>query len=164
MSRHSVAALLEITRMVMEEAAFCFLMSSDASGAINARLMQPFPPESDLVVCFGASEASRKVQELQRDPRATIAYQLLAEGAYVTLLGRATLEMDVAVRERYWRESFAAFWPEGPVQGDYAVLRFEPERIEVMHLEKEVAPEPRGLQPAVLVKEDGVWRLIEVYP
>lgn len=164
MSQHSVAALLEITRSVMEKAAFCFLITTAESGALNARLMQPFAPESELAVCFGASEDSRKVRELQHNPRSTLAYQLPAEGAYVTLQGEARLETDVAARERYWRESFIAFWPAGLAGSDYAVLRFQPERIELMHLDDGVAPEPRGLRPAVLMRTDGVWRLEESYP
>jgi general stress protein 26 len=164
MSQHSVAALLELTRSVMEKATFCFLITTAGSGALSARLMQPFAPESDLAVCFGASESSRKVGELQHDSRATLAYQLPAEGAYVTLQGEAGLDTDAAARERYWRESFSAFWPEGPDGSDYAVLRFQPERIELMHLDDGVAPEPRGLRPAVLVRAGDVWRLEESYP
>lgn len=164
MSLHSVTALLEITRSVMEKAGFCFLITTAESGALSARLMQPFAPEADLAVCFGASRNSRKVQELQRDARATLAYQLPAEGAYVSLQGQAALETDSAARERCWRESFSAFWPEGPTGSDYAVLRFQPERIELMHLADGVAPEPRGLRPAALLRTDGVWRPAERYP
>ncbi|MDT8304718.1 MAG: pyridoxamine 5'-phosphate oxidase family protein [Anaerolineae bacterium] len=164
MSQHSVDTLLEITREIMEKAAFCFLMTGGPPGAISARLMQPYAPEDDLVVHFGASGNSRKAQELQRDGRATVAYQLAEEGAYVALLGQATVETALALRQRYWRESFTAFWPEGPEEGDYAVLRFVPARIEVMHMERGVAPEPFGLRPAVLVKEDGAWRVSEDYP
>lgn len=164
MSQYSANTLLDITRSIMEKATFCFLMTGGAPGAINARLMQPFAPEADLVVHFGAGGGSRKAQELQRDARATVAYQLPTEGAYVTLLGRATVETALALRRRYWRDSFAAFWPDGPEKGDYAVLRFEPERIEVMHIDQGVAPEPFGLRPAVLVKEQGAWQVSDIYP
>lgn len=164
MSQHSVDSLLDITRTIMEKAAFCFLVTASPSGAINARLMQPFVPEAGLVVHFGASSGSRKVRELQRDAQATVAYQLPDEGAYVTLLGRATVETAAALRQRYWRDSFAAFWPEGPEKGDYAVIRFEPTRVEVMHIEQGVAPKPFGLRPTVLIEENGAWQQADAYP
>ena len=164
MNEHSVTALLDATRNIMEKAGLCFLITAGESGAINARLMQPFGPEEELVLWFGASAASRKVQELARDGRATVVYQLPAEAAYVTLLGRATVERDVAQRQRYWRESFTAFWPAGPAHEDYVVLRFVAERVELMHIDQGIAPEPFGLRPAVLVKEAGTWRLAPGYP
>lgn len=164
MNDYSATALLDVTRAVMDKAEFCFLITAGESGAFNARLMQPFGPEEELVLWFGASAASRKVQELARDDRATIAYELPAEGAYATLLGRATVERDAALRRRYWRESFAAFWPAGPADENYVVLRFVPERIEVMHIDQGVAPEPFGLRPAVLVREAGAWQLAGSYP
>ena len=164
MYEDSVTALLDATRTIMEKAGMCFLMTAGESGAINARLMQPFGPEEELVLWFGASAASRKVQELMQDARATVAYELPAEGAYVALLGRATVERDTALRQRYWRESFAAFWPAGPVHEDYVVLRFVAERIEVMHIDQGIAPEPFGLRPVVLVKKAGTWQPAPGYP
>jgi general stress protein 26 len=164
MNAYSVESLLEVTRTIMEKALFCFLMTASESGAISARLMQPFGPEEGLVLWFGASATSRKVRELRADARATVAFEAPAEGAYASLQGTATVEMDPALRQRYWRESFAAFWPAGPAHEQYVVLRFEPTRIELMHIDQGVAPEPFGLQPAVLVREAGPWRLSDVYP
>jgi general stress protein 26 len=155
---------LEIARTIMETAGLCFLMTRGETGAIHARLMQPFGPEEGLALWFGAGAESRKVREVQRDERATVACELPGEGAYVTLIGRATVETDEALRRQYWRESFAAFWPAGPTHGEYALLRFEPERVELMHVEQGIAPEPFGLRPAVLIKEAGMWRLSELYP
>lgn len=164
MNEQSAIALLDATRTIIEKAGMCFLITTSKSGAINARLMQPFGPEAELVLWFGASAASRKVQELAQDARATVAYELPAEGAYAALQGRATVERDVVLRQRYWRESFAAFWPDGPAHEDYVVLRFVAERVEVMHIDQGIAPEPFGLRPAVLVKAVGGWQVAGSYP
>jgi general stress protein 26 len=164
MSPYAVDALVALANEIMEEAEFCFLMTSGEAGEINARLMQPYPPEAGLVVHFGASRDSRKARELQHNPRATVAYQLPVAGAYVTLLGRATVETGSALSRQYWRESFDAFWPDGPEANDYAILRFVPERVEIMHIGAGVAPEPFGLRPAVLVRENGAWQIVERYP
>jgi general stress protein 26 len=125
--------------------------------------MQPFPPEEDLTIWMGASPGSRKVREIERYWRVSLAYAYAEVGAYVTLLGTATVVTDLHQRRHYWRETFRPFWPEGPEDRDYALIRFEPERIEVMHLQRDVAPEPYGLRPAILVRQGDTW-LVEEEP
>ena len=160
-NEETVQHLLRIVRLVVEAEDVCFLMTRGEAGQIDARLMQPFGPEEDMTFWFGTSDGSRKVQEVEREGRATVGYLLPAEGAYVTFQGRATVERDPALRRRYWRESFAEFWPEGPEGPDYVLIRFRPSRLEVMHLQQDVAPDPYGLQPAVLWREGENWRVAE---
>lgn len=159
MTEISIEHALAVTRATIEAAEFCFLVTLSESGPPNARVMQPFGPEENLGIWFGASLGSRKVREIERDPRVTVGYELGEEGAYVTLLGTAQIVTDLETRRRYWRESFEAFWPEGPDSDDYVAIRFVPQRIEIMNIEREVAPEPFGLQPLVVTRSDGGWTL-----
>ena len=157
----TVQQVLRITRYIVEARDVCFLMTRGEAGQINARLMQPFGPEEDMTFWFGCSDGSRKVREVGREGQATVGYLLPSEGAYATFQGRATVERDVALRRRYWRESFAEFWPDGPEGSDYVLIRFRPSRLEVMHLQQDVAPEPYGLRPAILWREGEEWRLAD---
>jgi general stress protein 26 len=158
----SAGRLLEVARTSMEAAEYCFLMTLGPRGLIQARLMQPFPPEEDWTIWLAASPASRKVRELRADPRATLAYDHGQEGAYVTLLGvtrivEGTDPDSMALRRRYWRRRFIQFWPDGPEGPDYALIAFSPSRIELMHADASVMPEPYGLRAAVLVREGAQW-------
>ncbi|MFP4346166.1 MAG: pyridoxamine 5'-phosphate oxidase family protein [Anaerolineales bacterium] len=153
--------LLEITRNTMEAAGFCFLVSQGSSGSANARLMQPFALTADWVVWCGASPSSRKVAEVRENERVTLGYAYAPEGAYVTLLGQAQIVTNPALRRRYWRESFAEFWPEGPEGENYVLIKFVPDRIELMNIAQGVAPEPFGLCPAVLERSDEGWQVVE---
>lgn len=159
MTEISIERALDVTRATIEAAEFCFLITLGESGPPDARVMQPFGPEEDLIIWFGASVDSRKVREIERDPRATVGYEYGEEGAYVTLLGTAEIVGDLETRRRCWRESFEAFWPQGPDSDDYVVIRFTPQRIEVMNIERGVAPEPFGLVPLVLVHSEKGWTL-----
>jgi general stress protein 26 len=153
----TIAHVLAVVKDIIHAAEFSFLLTRGKGGEANARLMQPFPPEQDLTIWMGASPRSRKVREIERYWRVSLAYARAEVGAYVTLLGTATVVTDLDQRRHYWREAFRPFWPQGPEDNDYALIRFEPERIEVMHLEREVAPEPFGLRPAVLVRQADTW-------
>jgi general stress protein 26 len=149
--------LLAVTRATIEAAEYCFLITRGAAGQANARLMMPFPAEEDLTIWMGASPGSRKVRELQADDRTTLGYPLAQDGAYVTLLGTASIERDLDLRKQYWRRRFVQFWPEGPESDDYALIKFLPSRIELMNVALEVAPDPDGLRFAVLVRDGAAW-------
>jgi general stress protein 26 len=159
MTSLSLEQILDAARETILEAGFCFMITLDDAGHPSARLMQPFPPEDDLSIYFGASSDSRKVREILADPRITLGYPLPDQGAYVSMAGEASLITEPAIKLRYWRESFAEFWPNGPQDEGYAVIRFEPQRIELMNFSKKIAPEPYGLKAAVLVRENGIWRI-----
>lgn len=152
--------LLEVTQHILDAAKFCFLITRGKKGELNARLMQPFGPDHNLTIWFGASPQSRKVREIREDNRVTVTFEYAEEGAYATLLGEAAIETDRETRRRYWRDSFSAFWPDGPEGDDYVVISFSPFRIEVMGIDRGVAPEPFGLQPAILERHDSNWQVL----
>jgi general stress protein 26 len=155
----TLESVLAAVRDIVEAAEYCFLVTRGRGGEANARLMQPFPPDKDLTICMGASPGSRKVREIECYWRVTLAYGHPEAGAYATLLGTATIGTDLEARRRCWREEFRAFWPGGPEAHDYALIEVRPSRIEVMHLDRGIAPAPYGLQPAVLERQDGGWVL-----
>ncbi|HEY5864239.1 MAG TPA: pyridoxamine 5'-phosphate oxidase family protein [Candidatus Tectomicrobia bacterium] len=153
--------VLDLAHATLHAAQFCFLITRDEVGQSTARLMQPFAPEPDLTLWLGTSPHSRKVREIQRDARVTLGFAHIPDGAYVTLSGSAMLEADVVQRQRYWRETFAAFWPAGPTDDDYSLIKFVPTRIEIMHIAREVAPAPFGLRPVILHRTGSAWVIDE---
>jgi general stress protein 26 len=153
--------LLDLTKTILHAAQFCFLITQDEMGQSCARLMQPFAPDWDLVIWFGTSPRSRKVRDIQRDERVTLAFAHAQDGAYVTLSGSASMVTDGAQRQCYWRDAFAAFWPAGPTGEDYLLVKFVPTRIEIMHIAQAVAPEPFGLRPVVLTQTETGWVLAD---
>lgn len=149
--------LLEVTKAIIEATEFCFLITVGELDAPDARLMQPFEPEPDLTLWFGTSPKSRKVRDIEQNSRVTVAFQDAAGPAYAALSGTATIETNLALRRQYWREAWTSFFPGGPEGDDYCLVKFVPLRIELMHFGRNVAPEPYGLQPAVLVRTAQGW-------
>ncbi len=147
---------LEVARATMESVDYCMLITVSESVGANARAMQPFQPEEDLTIWFAASPRSRKVREIGVDDRVTVTYENDAQGAYVTLLGRAQIVNDLALRKRYWRRRFVNFWPDGPEGEDYLLIKFVPHRVELMSTEHEIMPDALT-QPAVLRREGETW-------
>lgn len=149
--------LLAVAVATIKAAEYCFLITLSETGQANARLMQPFEPEPDLTIWFGASLNSRKVQEIRRASQVTLAYHYAQENAYAILSGVAQVVTDPTLKRNYWREGWQAFWPGGPESEEYVLIKFTPAQIELMNFAQKITPQPYGLQPAILIREGNVW-------
>jgi general stress protein 26 len=149
--------LLKVAVATIKAAQYCFLITLSEAGQANARLMQPFEPEPDLTIWFGASPTSRKVQEIRRNSQVTLAYHDAQENAYAILSGLAHVVSDKDLKRKYWRDGWKAFWPQGPESDEYVLIKLTPTQIELMNFAQHVTPQPYGLQPVVLIKEGNVW-------
>jgi general stress protein 26 len=133
------------------------LLATRAEEGVHGRVVQPHPPNADFETWIGTRTSSRKVHELERDPRATLVYQDDARVACVTLIGGVTIHRDLPAAERRFMPAWHAFWPEGRESPDFVNLRFRPEVIEVWDGLRGITPPPFGLASARLVRRKGGW-------
>ena len=150
--------VLRSARATMRRKRYCVLATSGADG-VDARVLQPFAPDDDLGVWLGTHRGSRKARQIEETGRATLVYEDDAKSACVTLVGRARLVDDPALREAHFGGLWYAFFPRGPIEDDYVLVRFEPERVEVVDFTRHVTPAPFGLRAAVLTRRAGTWAL-----
>ncbi len=154
----TIQELVNLVKRSLEQAEYCFFITLGADGSPNTRLVQHFKPEDDsLTLWFGTSPRSRKVHEIQQDPRVTIAFYDDKDIAYVTLRGTAEVVDDLALRQRYWMEGWRIFFPGGPDGSDYVLLRFVPQQVELMNFTKQITPPPYGLAHVDLQRENDRW-------
>ena len=140
--------ILSAARQIMISAHYCTLITLDAEGHPQARVMDAFEPEPGLSVWFGTNSITRKVGELSRDSRMTLSYFDRDDPGYVTLLGEARLVTDPDEKAARWKEEWQAFYPDGPSSEDYMLIEFRPFRIEVMSIKHAIASDPQGWKPA----------------
>ena len=149
--------ILETAKSSMRSEEYCMLITLGEAGEANARLVQPFEPEPDMTIWVGTWSKSRKVREIQKDSRVTLAFYDRDSTAYVTLLGLAGIENDLNKKRKYWREEWIGFIPQGPEGDDYVLVKFIPFRIELMSFANGVLPQPYGLKPAVVIRLEDLW-------
>lgn len=149
--------LLETAKSSIRTAEYGFLITLGERGEAHARLVQPFEPEPDMTIWIGTWSKSRKVREIQKDSRVTLAFHDKEGTAYVTLQGSAQIESDIHKKRKYWREEWSGFIPQGPDGDDYVLVKFIPSRVELMSFSKGVLPKPYGLKPAVAVRSEELW-------
>ena len=109
--------LLQIARDVITKVPMCFAITVYQSGEANARIVQTSRLTDEWTVGFMTDRRSWKVEEIEQSGRMTLAYQLDAEGSYATLIGRATIIDDVAVKQGIWQpHSFRGTREDRPIR------------------------------------------------
>ncbi len=157
MSKLNAEQLLAAARKLITSTEYCFFITESPDGHPHARLMQPYDPEPDLTMYFGASPRSRKVRELQHQSSISLAFYNPQETAYVTLLGIASTTEDPALRRKYWRANWNDLFPGGPESSEYLLIKFVPERIEMMNYAHQAMPQPYSLHPTILKRDGQKW-------
>lgn len=116
---------------IMSEASLLTLITLDSEGQPQARILEALPPDSGRFdVWMGTNLHSAKVGEIQQNPRATVFYQIPGGSGYVTLRGQAQIVDDPALKEKYWRPHWTAFYPDPEIM--YVLIHFTPNDGEVV--------------------------------
>lgn len=142
--------VLDAARQVMAAARYCTLITLDASGHPNARIMDPFPAEEDFTVWMATNRSTRKVRQIEADARSTLSCFDPEGVAYVTLLGAAELVDDASERGRRFKPEWSDFYLDEHRGEDYLLIRFEPYRLEIVSLEHGIAADPLAWRPVIL--------------
>ena len=123
-----IAAACEI----MKSAYYCALVTVDTSGQPQVRVMEPFPPEEDMVVWFGTNSKSRKVHQIRHDSRVSLFYFDPDGVGYVTITGTDRLVNDEKEIAPRWKEGWEEFYPDR--EDNYLLIEVTPKRLEIISL------------------------------
>jgi general stress protein 26 len=140
--------LLKIAREIIAKVPMCFAITVDQNGEANARVVQTAQLSEQWTVRYTTDRRSRKVREIERSGKMTLAYQFDPANEYVTLIGRAI-----------WQPSSFRWYPGGPNDPNVVLIDFVTDRIELWSSHHGVLPDPaKGLWAAALTRESSGWR------
>src|SRR2546423_1957913 len=137
--------LVAAAREIMTTTRYCALITSDAQGRTNARTMDAFAPDENMIVWLATNPRSRKVAEIRRRPRVTLYYFDRENQAYVTIHGTARLVNDANEKQRHWKEEWSAFYPNR--DRDYLLIKVVPTRLEVVDTKKGIVGDSKSWRP-----------------
>ena len=140
--------LESIAREIVEAAGNCALITLDEEGQPRARTMDPFAPENDFTIWFGTNTKSRKVRQINNDPRVTLYYFDKPSSSYVTLHGKAVIIQGAKEKKQYWKKEWAAFYPDYP--NGYALIKVTPEWMEIISESKGISGDSISWQPPIV--------------
>ena len=121
-------ALLTVARETIDKVSFCFAITVGEGGEASARVVQTGKLRDDWSVGFMTERYCRKVVEMERAGRLTLAYQYDPEKAYVTLTGRPIIIDDVELKRAVWNPSADRWHPGGPDDPNVVIVRLITDR------------------------------------
>lgn len=117
-------------RRIVEKVPYPTFITTDRSGRPQARTVQPQLPDSAWTVWFATNPRTRKVTEVQRDPRVVLHYFDPATLSYVALHGRARVVRDRATKAAHWITAWDAFYPDRDTS--VVLIAITAERLEIV--------------------------------
>ena len=115
-----------------KKAIWCAIASSSPDGP---RVRIVHPTWEDGILWFATGTTSPKAEQLRRDPRVDLQFQV-APPDFVHLLVRGTAELvtDPNEKKRVWDVidyDLSQFWSGGPTDPTYTPVRITPSRVEL---------------------------------
>jgi general stress protein 26 len=144
------AQVIAAARDVMQLARYCTLITIGPDGQPQARIVDPFSPDSDLTIWIATNPLTRKVQEIRHDARVTLLYFSPATFEYVTVLGTAVLDTDSVHRAEHWKPEWAGLYRDQNRGEDFLLIRVRPARLEVVSGRLGVRNDPQTWRPVIL--------------
>jgi general stress protein 26 len=127
-------SLIATAREIMKAARYCALITLDSNGRPQARTMDPFPPDENMVVWMGTNPNSRKVAEILHDGHVTLYYFVSEDQAYVAISGRARIVQDAKAKAKYWKNEWKEFYRDR--DKGYVLITVIPQTLEVVNVKK----------------------------
>ena len=146
----SRSQVIAAAKDVMQTARYSTLVTIGEDGQPQARIVDPFVPDSAFTIWIATNPLTRKVTEIRRDPRVTLLYFNAAAGEYVTVLGTATLIADSSEKARHWKAEWAAYYKDGPRGDAYLLIRVRPSRLEVVSPRHGLVNDPKSWRPVIV--------------
>lgn len=138
--------LLAAAEEIMEAARFCGLVTFDKSGNTSVRMMDPFPPDEDGSIWMGTNRETRKVREIEGDPRVTLYYHSPEHVGYVAVYGTARLVDDPQEKASRWKDEWEGLYPDR--EAKYLLIQVIPDRMEVINYSRAIQGDPEDWEPA----------------
>ncbi|EME27285.1 FMN-binding pyridoxamine 5'-phosphate oxidase-related protein [Galdieria sulphuraria] len=126
---------LAVAHYIVVETGPCFLMTHGDGQVVNARIVDPLEPERGLEQVFFASNPNtRKILEIERNPRVSLAFYLPGQISYVVLQGVARIIKDPDIKKRFWKPAWKFFYPQGPEGDDCVIVQVLVDHIELIKI------------------------------
>jgi general stress protein 26 len=124
-------SLIQAALDVIEATRYCALITTDSTGEIHVRTMDPFAPENRMVIWFGTNKFSRKVAEIKKNPEVIIYYANPQGSGYVVISGKAQIIDDAVEISKRWKEEWTQFYSD--LEKSYILIKVVPKKMEVIN-------------------------------
>ena len=118
----------------IEQAPISILMTHGLDGFPTARPMGTLCVEEDFTVYYATAAQLAKCAQIEANPKAAVYWPNLGEDGYGWAMakGEAELTADPAVLDRFWKDEYVRYFPEGRNDPTYIIIRVRPRSLTVL--------------------------------
>jgi general stress protein 26 len=117
---------------IMKEARYATLVTLGIDGQPQARIVDPLLSPSVGSIWIATNPLSRKIREIQRNPRVTLLFFNTPKNEFVTVLARATVVTDSAAKAKHWKPEWTPFYKGGSNGGTVTLFEVKPFQLEIV--------------------------------
>jgi general stress protein 26 len=150
------ASLITTAREIMKKARYCALITLDSAGRPEARTMDPFPPDEQMIVWLATNPRSRKVAEIRRRHQVTLYYFDREDQAYVTISGLARIVNDPNEKAKHWKDEWKDFYADR--NQSYLLIAVTPVRMEVVNQKQGIIGNSVTWAPPAVTFRSRTWK------
>jgi len=123
-------AIGKVAKM-MRDLDFCMLTTRDEEGSLHARPMSNNGEvEFDGDVWFFSDADSRKVREIEAEPRVELSYADTRSYRFISMSGEASVVRDAARKRELWMKELERWFDGGPESDAIVLIKVTPSRVE----------------------------------
>lgn len=122
--------IINAAKEIITAARYCALITINSLGQPHVRTMDPFPPDTNMVIWFGTNSKSRKVKEILNDPNVTLYYPEPKQDGYVVIKGTAEIINDKMEKEMYWKKEWETFYSDK--KASYILIKVTPVQLDIL--------------------------------
>jgi len=123
-------AIGKVAKM-MRDLDFCMLTTRDEDGALHARPMSNNGEvEFDGDVWFFSDADSRKVREIEAEPRVELSYADPKSYRFISMSGEASIVRDADKKRELWMKELERWFDGGPETDDIVLIKVTPTVVE----------------------------------
>lgn len=124
--KQSVAELMSRSR-------YAKLITYGPENAPRARMMTNLPMGSDMVIWFATGLSTSKIKDIKKNPNVCVFIDDADDLTNASIIGKAEIVTDDRLRKKFWQPPFEIFFPGGPSDPDYCLLKITPKKVEYIN-------------------------------
>ena len=118
---------------LMSRSRYAKLITYGPDDAPRARIMTNLPMGSDMVIWFATGLSTSKIQDIKKNPNVCVFIDDAADLTNASITGKVEIVTDDRLRKKFWQPPFGFFFPRGPSDPDYCLLKISPKKVEYLN-------------------------------
>jgi general stress protein 26 len=105
------------------------LITFGVDGVPHGRIMTNLPLGKGMVIWFATGLSTNKIRDIKKNPSVSVFIDDPHDQKNASIAGKAEIVTDRRLLKKFWQDIFGFFFPGGPSDPDYCLIKITPTKI-----------------------------------